>query len=192
MLTQIDSLADQNASLESQVEEQHVKIVELTGQRDQAEREASQAGDALTQTMNDLTETRRSIIALERDRDEVSGRLRRQNVMLESHLAKTDVEEDELGTAEMAELTRRDERRGLVYTSAPSQVDDLKKISGVARVLEQRLNEFGIYTYKQIMEWDPVAVEEFSKLLAFRDRIDRDNWIGQAAALFQKKHGRAA
>jgi predicted flap endonuclease-1-like 5' DNA nuclease len=42
------------------------------------------------------------------------------------------------------------------------------------------------------MEWDTVAIAEFSKLLSFRDRIDRDDWIGQARSLYYEKYGRAA
>jgi len=70
--------------------------------------------------------------------------------------------------------------RGLVYTEAPKQQDDLKRISGIAVVLEARLNDYGIYTFKQIMEWTPEAIEEFSLLLTFKDRIERDDWVSQA------------
>ena len=78
---------------------------------------------------------------------------------------------------------RRDEVLGMVYTQPPKHKDDLKRITGIAGVLEKKLNAFGVYTYRQIMEWDAVAIEEFSKLLSFRDRIERDDWIGQAKKL---------
>jgi predicted flap endonuclease-1-like 5' DNA nuclease len=83
--------------------------------------------------------------------------------------------------------TRHDEVRGLVYTSAPESRDDLKRISGIAEVLEARLNDYGIYTFKQVMEWKPAAIEEFSRLLAFRDRIERDDWKGQAKFFYEQK-----
>ena len=195
-LSQLDPLKDEIVSLRSQLETQQQRSSELIAGREAAQRDAMEANEALAEARNELSETWQSMIALERDRDEVLGRLRRQNVMLESHLAQASQNEQapdgELQQDEVAQLTRRDERRGLVYTSAPAEVDDLKRISGVAHVLEQRLNEFGIYTYKQIMEWDPVVVAEFSKILAFRDRIQRDDWIGQATALYQDKYGRAA
>lgn len=79
------------------------------------------------------------------------------------------------------------ELRGVVYTTEPEQRDDLKLISGIAEVLEARLNDFGIYTFKQIMDWKPEAIEEFSRLLAFRDRIQRDDWKGQAKYFYNKK-----
>ena len=87
---------------------------------------------------------------------------------------------------------RRDEVLGMVYTQPPKRKDDLKEISGVAQVLERKLNAFGVYTYRQIMDWDSVAVEEFSKLLSFRERIERDDWVGQARSLHLEHYGRAA
>ena len=83
---------------------------------------------------------------------------------------------------------RRDDRRGLVYTKPPRERDDLKKIAGIALVLEQKLNDFGIYTYKQIMEWDNTAIKEFSKLLSFRGRIEREHWLTQAEKLHVQKY----
>ena len=77
--------------------------------------------------------------------------------------------------------------RGLVYTEAPKQQDDLKRISGIAVVLEARLNDYGIYTFKQIMEWTPAAIEEFSHLLTFKDRIKRDDWVSQARFFYNEK-----
>jgi predicted flap endonuclease-1-like 5' DNA nuclease len=77
--------------------------------------------------------------------------------------------------------------RGLVYTEAPESSDDLKRISGIAEVLEGRLNDYGIYTFKQVMEWKADAIEEFSRLLAFKDRIERDEWINQARFFYMQK-----
>ena len=70
--------------------------------------------------------------------------------------------------------------RGRVYESAPEQVDDLKKISGVGPALEEKLNGFGIYTFAQIAEWSQENINTFDDLLSFKGRIERDNWIAQA------------
>ena len=87
---------------------------------------------------------------------------------------------------------RRDPVLGNVYATPPVEVDDLKLISGIADVLERRLNQFGVYRYRQIMEWDDAAIEEFSKLLAFKDRITRENWVEQARALHAQRQQQAA
>jgi len=50
-------------------------------------------------------------------------------------------------------------------------------------VLEQRLHEFGIYTYEQIASWTEDQIKELSSRLAFKDRIHREKWVEQAKRL---------
>lgn len=88
--------------------------------------------------------------------------------------------------------TRRDKQLGVLYTEEPEQNDDLKLVTGITEIVEQRLNDFGVYTYRQIMDWDSIAVEEFSRLLAVGDRIVSDDWMGQAKTLHSKYHDQAA
>ena len=95
-------------------------------------------------------------------------------------------------TKQYGGTARIDTEMGLVFTQAPDVKDDLKRIYGVAQVLEKRLNEFGIYTFRQIMEWDQRAIEEFSDLLTFKDRIHRDSWLEQAKRLHEEKYDRRA
>ncbi len=73
--------------------------------------------------------------------------------------------------------------RGQIYEVAPDVVDDLKVISGVGPAIEEKLNNYGIYTYAQIAAWTPENVEAFDALLSFKGRIDRDDWIKQATDL---------
>ncbi|MBI3221009.1 MAG: hypothetical protein HYZ44_15955 [Bacteroidetes bacterium] len=62
--------------------------------------------------------------------------------------------------------------------------DDLKLISGIGPVIESKLNAIGIYTFKQISEFTPETIDFVTTSIKFfPDRIGRDNWIGQAAAL---------
>ncbi len=62
--------------------------------------------------------------------------------------------------------------------------DDLTKISGIGPKIQKKLNEMGIYSYKQIAAFTPDEIEKVaSTLKVFKGRIGRDNWIGQAAAL---------
>ncbi|MBU0501136.1 MAG: hypothetical protein KJ558_03665 [Gammaproteobacteria bacterium] len=84
---------------------------------------------------------------------------------------------------------RIDESLGLVYNEAPENRDDLTLIKGVAAVLNGKLNAFGIYTLKQIASWDDAVIQEFSKKLAFKDRVWREDWVGQAKALHKEKYG---
>ncbi|WP_148618618.1 hypothetical protein [Mariniblastus fucicola] len=102
-------------------------------------------------------------------------------------LEPQDVSSDDDYDQEYGGRMRRDANRGMVFTEAPASCDDLKRISGIAEVLEKRLNDFGIYTFKQVMDWKPEEIEEFSRLLAFRDRIERDDWQGQARFFYNQK-----
>jgi predicted flap endonuclease-1-like 5' DNA nuclease len=81
-----------------------------------------------------------------------------------------------------------DSTLGLVYSEAPEQADDLQAIKGVGKVLNDKLNDFGIYTYRQIAGWDDSIVAEFSTRLSFKDRVKRDDWVGQAKALHKEKY----
>ncbi len=96
-------------------------------------------------------------------------------------------------TEEIAEerMTASADTLGFVYDEAPEDVDDLKKISGVGPALEEKLNGFGVYTYKQIAEWTPENISAFDDLLSFKGRIERDNWLEQAATLESEKGGEA-
>lgn len=80
-----------------------------------------------------------------------------------------------------------DAKLGLVYKTPPSKPDDLTKMKGIAKVLEQRLHEFGIYTYEQIAAWTEDQIKELSSRLAFKDRIHREKWVEQAKRLREEK-----
>ena len=80
-----------------------------------------------------------------------------------------------------------DPRLGLIYKTKPEKIDDLTALKGIAQVLEQRLHEFGVYTYAQIASWSEDQIKEFSSRLAFKDRIQRERWVEQAQQLLAKK-----
>ncbi|MBL8574741.1 MAG: NADH-ubiquinone dehydrogenase [Hyphomicrobiaceae bacterium] len=69
----------------------------------------------------------------------------------------------------------------------PAAPDDLKAISGIGPKLESVLNGLGIWTYAQIAAFQPAEVAWIDDYLAFRGRISRDDWIGQASRLGQAK-----
>ena len=86
-------------------------------------------------------------------------------------------------------ITRIDPILGRVYATRPNERDNLKLISGIAEALEMKLNRLGIYQFEQIMRWDSHAVNEFSNILAFKDRIVRERWVEQAAELYHEHYG---
>ena len=101
----------------------------------------------------------------------------------------TEEEPQELQPAYPHDITRRDPVLGVVFTQRPTDFDDLKQIHGVARVLEGKLHAMGIYTYRQVLEWDDQAIDAVSKRIAFKDRVRRDHWVEQVRRLYRAKYG---
>jgi predicted flap endonuclease-1-like 5' DNA nuclease len=61
--------------------------------------------------------------------------------------------------------------------------DDLKRIRGIGRQNETRLNVLGVWHFSQIAAWTPENALWVGGYLAFPGRIEREDWIGQAKAL---------
>ena len=76
-----------------------------------------------------------------------------------------------------------DQSQPLGFSESPSQIDDLKKISGVGEVLATTLNSLGIYQFAQIAAWTPENIAWIEGSLKFKGRIERENWIAQAKVL---------
>jgi predicted flap endonuclease-1-like 5' DNA nuclease len=124
------------------------------------------------------------------------GRIALQTKQLENQLAETKKENIKLNaqleTAKELKQVRKEpvfsdfiagQRLGGTVISEKDK-DDLKHISGIGPVIEKKLNGLGIYTFRQISEFTPQMIQHVtSSIKFFPDRIGRDNWIGQAAAL---------
>ena len=68
--------------------------------------------------------------------------------------------------------------------SAPvGEKDDLKKINGVGKVLEGKLNDAGIFHFWQVAALEASQIEELEADMSFPGRITRDKWVEQAAEL---------
>jgi predicted flap endonuclease-1-like 5' DNA nuclease len=62
--------------------------------------------------------------------------------------------------------------------------NDLTVINGIGPYIEQKLNEIGIYNFKQIGRFSEEDIRTITELIDFfPGRIDRDNWVAQASAL---------
>lgn len=95
-----------------------------------------------------------------------------------------------IGSAEPAPMPKLDGedaiagRRPTGYVAARGGVaDDLKLIKGVGPQNEERLHALGIWHFSQIAAWTPENVEWVGGYLAFPGRIEREEWVSQAATL---------
>ena len=81
---------------------------------------------------------------------------------------------------------------GLFGAPASAPVDDLKKISGVGPVIETQLAGIGITTYRQIADLTADDVARVNDAIeVFQGRIEREDWITQAARLHREKYDEA-
>ncbi|MFK7901861.1 MAG: aquaporin [Nitratireductor sp.] len=75
---------------------------------------------------------------------------------------------------------------GALFEAPSGASDDLKLISGIGPVLEKRLNDFGVTKFSQVAAFSKSDIKTLDDALSFAGRIDRDNWVGQAADLAKK------
>ena len=61
--------------------------------------------------------------------------------------------------------------------------DDLKKISGLGPVLEETLNELGVYHFDQIAGWDEANLSWIEDNWGCGVKVKRDDWVAQAKKL---------
>ena len=74
-------------------------------------------------------------------------------------------------------------QRPLSLVAPMGAADDLKRISGIGRQNEARLNALGIWHFSQIAAWTEEHVGWVSSYLAFPGRIEREEWVSQARIL---------
>ncbi|MFK7887372.1 MAG: hypothetical protein AB8G16_10965 [Gammaproteobacteria bacterium] len=88
----------------------------------------------------------------------------------------------------------RDERSGDLFAAPPEGLlkapegvpDELQKINGVGPVLEAKLNDLGIYHFRQIAALSDEDIGWIAaQMNAFPNRILRDRWVAQAQEFLQ-------
>ncbi len=66
--------------------------------------------------------------------------------------------------------------------------DNLKRIKGVGPAIEKTLNELGIFSFEQIADMSEYDIDRVAnRLRGFRSRIYREDWIGQARELRDRR-----
>ena len=65
--------------------------------------------------------------------------------------------------------------------------DDLTKIKGIGPCIEQKLNGIGIYTFKQISNFNTNDITKITDLIKyFPNSIEKYDWVGQAFKLMNE------
>lgn len=83
-----------------------------------------------------------------------------------------------------AQMPPTHSENGQGSASARDGSDNLQRIKGIGPALEMVLNNMGIRRFDQIAVWNDDDVANIrSQLGSFGNRIERDNWVGQAKRL---------
>lgn len=79
---------------------------------------------------------------------------------------------------------RAGDEANLLAEPAFGSPDDLEAIDGVGPMLRALLNDLGVYYFWQVAEWTPREIDWVeSKLMHFKGRIRRDDWVSHARTL---------
>jgi predicted flap endonuclease-1-like 5' DNA nuclease len=71
----------------------------------------------------------------------------------------------------------------VIGTATEADKDDIKRIKGIGKVFEGKLNSIGIYTFSQISKLNESSITAVEALTRFPGRVTREDWIGQAKTL---------
>jgi predicted flap endonuclease-1-like 5' DNA nuclease len=89
--------------------------------------------------------------------------------------------EELLNQYPLRDAVETDETRGVVFLRAPEERDDLTRIEGIEAGLAERLEEAGVFRYRQVADWSEANAEVFAARLGIPlARIYRERWIPQA------------
>lgn len=132
----------------------------------------------------DLSRARLRIDELENDSMVSQTRIepvRHPDVLTDGREASNDPSDNKAsGEAEPADSTNENHLRTLR--------DNLKKIKGVGPAIEKTLNEMGIFRFQQIADMSEYDIDRVAqRLKGFHSRIYRENWIGQARELSDRR-----
>lgn len=114
-----------------------------------------------------------------------------QNELKESDAALAETRDRLIASQMEQKAAEAEQRRATVVAPIPeaepsaavSAPDDLTRIKGIGRVMERRLHELGITTFRQLAELSPGDVQRINKTLDFSGRVEREHWVEQARSL---------
>jgi predicted flap endonuclease-1-like 5' DNA nuclease len=70
-------------------------------------------------------------------------------------------------------------------STAPTSgnTDDLTRIRGIGKVIERKLHELGITTFRQLADLSAADVQRVNQAIDFPGRVERERWVEQARGL---------
>lgn len=152
----------------------------------------------------ELESLQRRLNQLQAELDIEKGSNATLNADLSATAARAEEAEKKLAAAQRDRDTLREELREMeaqftpaapepspiaaTSSSIDARADDLTQLKGVGEVIQGKLNDNGVHAFRQIAQWNDADIEHFSQIVGFGDRIQREDWIGQARRLHQEKY----
>lgn len=195
---QAEVLAAQNDALRKQVAQHDSSLAQehaATGQATQAlgavRAELQQLQAAQPALKSDLQAQREKLGTLRAQLDQERERVARAERRAEELAAELAVaQQARSGRTAAPRLPGERPSTLLSVAPAPGQGDDLKKIRGVGPVMEKTMNGLGIYFFRQVAQLTEAEIRWLAEHInTFPDRIERDQWVAQAARLQREKYG---
>ena len=168
----------------------HGKIAEIVDPRQTDDLmflaiEPSEVGDSISRA--DLNSFFNESGAIEvRDYDGGNSTSTATVAPVEKAALETVVEEATETISDEARTEKIDMIKSVIGEATVENKDDLKKISGVGPVYEEKLNSLGIYTFEQVSKLTPESIQAIEELTKyFPGRIEREDWMSQAKKLME-------
>ncbi|MEO0495557.1 MAG: hypothetical protein AAF081_19290 [Actinomycetota bacterium] len=156
--------------------------------------EAIETGEARAQAESIASQTELASLSLQRPSGDGGGTavaVAEPVVAVETEVADEAAPEIQ-GFAQVDTETDTDEAEPEIVAAAEIEPDDLKVVKGIGPKLEALLHELGIVTYEQVAAFPADYIARLDNYLAFVGRIERDDWVGQAAELAQTRPAKTA
>jgi|WetSurMetagenome_2_1015567.scaffolds.fasta_scaffold00654_4 predicted flap endonuclease-1-like 5' DNA nuclease len=131
--------------------------------------------------------TKEDVVAVTEAIEYFPGRIERDEWILQAKdLVRIEGKKSDL-------LKRIRDRKGRIYydrlgIAHKHEANNLTLIDGLGLWVEERLNTLGIYTFSQISKLTHTDIETITEVLEIiPGRIEKDNWVGQAAELAKRQ-----
>ncbi|MGI9383614.1 MAG: hypothetical protein ACR2PO_10700 [Methyloligellaceae bacterium] len=128
-------------------------------------------------------DSRARIEGLEADLRERDGEISRLQAELADLRAASEAQA-EAAAIEPEPTQETDSEPAPLFTAeAGGSSDDLTKIKGIGRVLNDKLHKLGVTTFRQIADFTDDDIARVDEELDFPGRIKREKWVEQAKAI---------
>lgn len=182
---ELDNLSSLSAAAKSEHHRLESDMQQLDSQLNESNREKTQLAERLEEariSRDRMVDADRSRIS---DFERRIGEQESEIVRLQAELDAAQSGADNT-TPDAAPYTEKDNTApayGVTGEPPSSLADDLTKIKGIGRVLQGKLHQLDITTFRQIADFTQSDIERVDAVLDFPGRIERERWVEQARAI---------